>query len=293
MLSGTIENLFEKLKTNTMKTDAIFYQLFQTLPDLFFELAGIEYSESYQFQAVELKQTAFRLDGIFVPKEIDLPLIFVEVQFQKDACFYGRFFSEILLYLYQQQPKQTQWQAVAIFPSRTVDNGSLTHYTLLLPSLQRIYLDELPPQDNASLLNLLAIVIASDSKAIEIAKNLLQQPVYQNQKQALLLSTLETILVYKLPHLSREEIWKMINLSHIDITRTLFYQDAIQEGRQEGRQEGEKVLLLRVLTKRFGQLKTLVSRKIEQLSLHELEQLADDFLSFSNSEDLERWLADK
>jgi predicted transposase YdaD len=154
-------------------------------------------------------------------------------------------------------------------------------------------LDELPPQDNASLLNLLAIVIASDSKAIEIAKNLLQQPVYQNQKQALLLSTLETILVYKLPHLSREEIWKMINLSHIDITRTLFYQDAIQEGRQEGRQEGEKVLLLRVLTKRFGQLKTLVSRKIEQLSLHELEQLADDFLSFSNSEDLERWLADK
>jgi predicted transposase/invertase (TIGR01784 family) len=99
-----------------MKTDAIFYQLFQTLPDLFFELAGIPYSDSYQFQAVELKQTAFRLDGLFVSKDAELPLIFVEVQFQKDERFYGRFFSEIMLYLYQQQPKQVNWQAVAIFP---------------------------------------------------------------------------------------------------------------------------------------------------------------------------------
>lgn len=89
-----------------MKTDAIFYQLFQTLPDLFFELTGIEYSESYQFQAVELKQTAFRLDGIFVPQDVDLPLIFVEVQFQKDATFYGRFFSEIM-------PTATQTNGVA------------------------------------------------------------------------------------------------------------------------------------------------------------------------------------
>jgi predicted transposase/invertase (TIGR01784 family) len=85
-----------------MKTDALFYQLFQTLPDLFFELAGITYSESYQFQAVELKQTAFRLDGIFVPQTTELPLIFVEVQFQKDPTFYGRFFSEIMLYFHIQ-----------------------------------------------------------------------------------------------------------------------------------------------------------------------------------------------
>jgi predicted transposase/invertase (TIGR01784 family) len=142
-----------------MKTDAIFYQLFQTLPDLFFELAGIEYSESYQFQAVELKQTAFRLDGIFVPQDVDLPLIFVEVQFQKDATFYGRFFSEIMLYLYQQQPKQTAWQAVAIFPSRTIDNGSLRHYEPLVSRLQRIYLDEVLPQNQTSVLNLGSIWI--------------------------------------------------------------------------------------------------------------------------------------
>lgn len=274
-----------------MKTDALFYQLFQTVPDLFFELAGLTYSESYQFQVVELKQTAFRLDGIFVPQVTELPLIFVEVQFQKDPAFYGRFFSEIMLYLYQQQPKQAAWQAVAIFPNRTVDNGSLTHYEKLVPHLQRIYLDELLPQDNTSLLNLLTMIIASDSKAIEIAKSLLQEPLCESQKQEFLLSAIETILFYKLPHLSREEIWKMINLSHIDITRTLFYQDAIQEGWQKGKQEEGTSILTRLLNKRFGKLNKTISKKIELLSIEELERLADDFLSFNTAEDVKHWLA--
>jgi hypothetical protein len=70
-----------------MKTDALFYQLFQTLPDLFFELANLPYSDSYQFQAVELKQTAFRIDGIFVSAIDELPLIFVEVHNKKMTVF--------------------------------------------------------------------------------------------------------------------------------------------------------------------------------------------------------------
>jgi predicted transposase YdaD len=118
----------------------------------------------------------------------------VEVQFQKDPAFYGHFFSEIMLYLYQHQPKQTVWQAVVIFPSHAVDNGSMIHYDPLMPRLQKIYLDELLPQKPASLLNLLTIIIANDSKAIEIAKSLLQEPFNEPQKQEFLLSTIETIL---------------------------------------------------------------------------------------------------
>jgi predicted transposase/invertase (TIGR01784 family) len=290
-----------------MKTDAIFYQLFQTLPDLFFELAGIEYSESYQFQAVELKQTAFRLDGIFVPKEFDLPLIFVEVQFQKDEWFYGRFFSEIMLYLYQQKPQQTAWRAVAIFPDRTIDNASLRHYSLLIPALQRIYLDEILSENQSTTLNLLGMIIGSEAKAIEIAKDFLQQPLYQESE--FLLNTIETILLYKIPNTTREEIRKMINMTHVDITRTSWYQEGIEkgiekgilfgkevgklEGKLEGKQQGEKDLLLRLLSKRFGKLKPTLNKKIEQLSLEELEQLTDDFLSLNSVEDLKQWLVDK
>lgn len=270
-----------------MKTDALFYQLFQTLPDLFFELTGLTYSKTYQFQSVELKQTAFRIDGVFMSTETKLPLIFVEVQFQKDATFYGRFFAEIMLYLYQQQPKQTTWQAVAIFPTRSTDNSSLAYYQTLLPNLQRIYLDEVLPNSQPTTLDLMAMIIANDQKAIDIAKNLLQQPSIKTQD--FLISMIETILVYKLTHLTREEIWNMINLERIDITRTFLYQDALREGK---RQEG-KNLISRLLNKRFGQLPEQLQQKIELLSLDELEQLADEFFVFSSLDDLQRWLDNK
>ncbi len=276
-----------------MKTDAIFYQLFQTLPDLFFKLAGIPYSDSYRFQAVELKQTAFRLDGLFVSKDAELPLIFIEVQFQKDARFYGRFFSEIMLYLYQQQPKQVNWQAVAIFPSRVVDVGKLDYYQTELPHLQRIYLDEVLPQNTANELNLLSIIIANESQAIEIAKDLLQQPLFQAEENPLLLNMIETILKYKLPHTSREEIWKMINLAHVDITRTSWYQEGMLMGEGKGKQEGELLLLMRLLQKRFGQLNSRLTKKIAQLSSEQLEQLADDFFQFESVKDLQKWLKER
>jgi predicted transposase/invertase (TIGR01784 family) len=81
-----------------MKTDSLFYRIFQTLPEIFFTLTGFGYSaQDYEFQAVEIKQTAFRLDGVFKPLHAhsNLPTIFVEVQFQPDEKFYSRFFSEI------------------------------------------------------------------------------------------------------------------------------------------------------------------------------------------------------
>lgn len=292
-----------------MKTDALFYQLFQTLPDLFFLLAGLDYSESYQFQSVELKQTAFRLDGIFIPEKNESPLFFVEVQFQKEERFYGRFFSEIMLYLYQQQPKQMAWQAVAIFPSRGVDNGSLTYYEPLTSRLQRIYLDEVLPPNKASPLNLFGMIISGEEKAVEIAQDFLQQPVSDEIEREFWLNQIETIIQYKLPHLPREEIRKMINLAHVDITRTSWYQEGKEqgilfgkevgklegklEGKQEGRQEEAQALVMRLLTKRFGKLNKTLSKKIEQLSLEQLEQLTDDFLSLGSLDDLKHWLADQ
>jgi predicted transposase YdaD len=70
-----------------MKTDSLFYRLFQTVPQLLFELLNrpAEQAARYQFTSEELKQTAFRIDGIFRPPDDrpDWPLFFVEVQFQQ------------------------------------------------------------------------------------------------------------------------------------------------------------------------------------------------------------------
>ncbi|MDK2460462.1 DUF2887 domain-containing protein, partial [Aphanizomenon sp. PH219] len=50
-----------------MKTDSIFYRLFQEIPSIFFELIGNspQLAELYQFSSVEVKQTALRIDGVF------------------------------------------------------------------------------------------------------------------------------------------------------------------------------------------------------------------------------------
>ncbi|MGK7871947.1 MAG: Rpn family recombination-promoting nuclease/putative transposase, partial [Xenococcaceae cyanobacterium] len=86
-----------------MKTDTIFYRLFQSFPNIFFELLNYPAQEAqvYQFSSVEIKQLAFRIDGVFLPSSDapEKPIYFAEVQFQADAQFYSRFFAEIFLYL--------------------------------------------------------------------------------------------------------------------------------------------------------------------------------------------------
>jgi predicted transposase YdaD len=52
-----------------VKPDPIFYRLFQNVPSEFFELIGRSADEAiaYEFRSVEIKQTAFRIDGVFIP----------------------------------------------------------------------------------------------------------------------------------------------------------------------------------------------------------------------------------
>ncbi|MDJ0549847.1 MAG: Rpn family recombination-promoting nuclease/putative transposase, partial [Microcystis sp. M49637_WE12] len=104
-----------------MKTDSIFYRMFLDFPDSFFEL--IERPDAivsnYRFTSQEVKQLAFRLDGLFLPLDNleNSPFYLVEVQFQKDEDLYYRLFSELFLYLRQYKPL-SPWQIVVIYPSR-------------------------------------------------------------------------------------------------------------------------------------------------------------------------------
>jgi len=91
-----------------MRTDTIFYQLFLTFENLLFELLGqtLEQGDRYEFTSVEVKEKAFRFDGIFIPNRPDLPIYFVEVQFQDKPEFYWEFIAEINIYLNQYKPLQ-------------------------------------------------------------------------------------------------------------------------------------------------------------------------------------------
>jgi len=108
-----------------MKTDALFYELFRHWPGVALQLAGLDPSRAhaYEVRSEEIKQTAFRLDGILAPSEdSDDPWLFLEVQFQPDDSLYRRFFAEIFLYLHR-LPKPRPWRALVIYPSAQAERN--------------------------------------------------------------------------------------------------------------------------------------------------------------------------
>lgn len=228
-----------------MKTDSLFYRLFQTFPSIFFELINRppEEANNYQFSSVEIKQTAFRIDGVFLPATgEENPIYFLEVQFQPDSEFYSRFFAEIFLYLRQNKP-ENDWRAVVLYPNQSTDTGDIKHYREFFTSqrVRRIYLNQLGEIADQSIgVGTIKLVILPEENAVEQARNLINKvrsEIPDELTQTQVLQLIETILVYKLPNTSREEIEAMFGLSELKQTRV--YQDAFQEGLQEGRQEGE------------------------------------------------------
>jgi hypothetical protein len=67
-------------------------------------------------------------------------------------------------------------------------------------------------------------------------------------------------------------------------------KETLQEGRQEGRQEGERSLVLRLLSRRIGNVSPNVVFRVEALSLPQLEMLGEALLDFTSSDDLMTWL---
>ncbi|AFY49563.1 hypothetical protein Nos7524_3783 [Nostoc sp. PCC 7524] len=95
----------------------------------------------------------------------------------------------------------------------------------------------------------LKLVIANKDTAITTARELInrtRQEINPETTRRQLLELIETILVYKFPNMSREEIERMFSLS--DLKQTKIYQEAKQEGRQEGARQ-EKLRLIPVLRK--------------------------------------------
>ena len=223
-----------------MKTDTIFYQLFQEFPWIFFQLIQKEETNlnAYEFIAPEIKQRSFRLDGLFTTKKeySNLALYFVEVQFYQEADFYDRLFPSIFLYFSQYKPVNPEWFAIVIFDRKSNDVEIPTRYREIAQlRLQRIYLDEISKQEQSEIgIGILKLVVESEDKAGELAKNLITRTKQEvknvtNQKQ--LQELIETIIIYKFPKLSYEEIETMLNLEEIKETRV--YQDAKEEGKLE------------------------------------------------------------
>jgi predicted transposase YdaD len=67
-------------------------------------------------------------------------------------------------------------------------------------------------------------------------------------------------------------------------------QKGKDKGRQEGKLEGERSLVLRLLTRRIGDVSPDLQAQIQSLSLSQLESLGEALLDFSQPSDLVDWL---
>jgi predicted transposase/invertase (TIGR01784 family) len=276
-----------------MKTDSLFYRLFQEHPEVVFELAGwpLPANAGYTLQAEEVKQTSFRLDGLLTPAGADptLPLVFIEIQFQRKV-FYPRWFSEIFLYLYRRNIERPWW-AVVIFPNRAAEVEPSPAYRALfdLPGVQRVYLEDFTERPATTPgLQLVQLLVAEPANAVAQARTLLITAETQPDDTASwsFHDLIETILVYKLPQLTREEIQAMLHLPDIDLKQTRFYQQAMAEG---GQCEAA-ALVLRQLHRRLGVLEVEQEARIQTLPVLELEALAEALLEFQTSDELTAWL---
>ena len=304
--------------TLRMKTDPLFYRLFQERPDTAFELIGETAPPGcrYRLRAEELKQTAHRLDGILLPEcdRPDAPLIFVEAQFYPDADFYRRWLSAIFLYIHRHKIDGS-WLALAVFPGRGTDIAAATPFEGLIRIglLHRVYLEDLlddHPVAERPLGQRLARLIAIErAGAASEARTLIA--AVQEAEPAIaerLVDLIETIVIYKLPELSREEIQTMLDLPPTtDVTKIRFYRDAYRDGEiageQRGEQRGEKrgkqrgeqnealKLVRRLLRRRLGTPSDAHEAMLAALPTARLEDLSEALLDFASTADLDAWLA--
>jgi predicted transposase/invertase (TIGR01784 family) len=282
-----------------MKTDKLYYRIFLSYPALLAELLpGLPADCTFEYVAPVIKETEFRLDGLLMPQSEDpeIPVIFLEAQMQPDSRFYGRYFAELFLYLYQYRIERP-WRGLLILQSPQQDLGSDVPYADLLDGkVQRIYLQDLVGQTELPpALALLQLLVLPKSSVAPAAKRLLENTQSQGTEAfRRTLDLVEAILVNKFPQLTTQEILAMLDIKTADIRQTRFYQEVFQEGREEGREEGaqqaEAGLLVRLLARNLGALSEEQEAQVRALSLEQLDALGDALFDVADHDALTAWL---
>lgn len=219
--------------------------MFPEHPAALWKLAGLPGDrDGYRLTAAEVKQTAFWLDGVLLPPPgapPDAPVLFLETQLQPDAAFFARWLASILLYLYREKIDRP-WLAVAVLADRAMAFPLTPAYAPQRAAglVRLVYLEDLPRlarSDPGIGLRLLRLLIREPAVMTAEARDL--AALARSQPEPLpLLDLLETMLVYRFPDLSRQEIATMLQLPDTDLKQTCCYPEIFADGKAQGREKG-------------------------------------------------------
>jgi predicted transposase/invertase (TIGR01784 family) len=276
-----------------MKRDTIFYQIFRWFPILLFDLINFlpENHSNYTFESVEVKEASFRIDGVLTPSDPSGDVFFTEIQMQPDPLLYERMLAEIANYVYRRTELFTNWRAVAIYPSRSIEQSTTKVPAELFASgrILPIYIDELGEIEQLPIgAALMVLTTLEGDRAITKAKGLLERSS-RSPNLNVIIEIISTIMVYKFTELSREEVDAMLGFTTENLKKTRVYREAREEGREEGREEARLEMILIFLSYKFGPLSLENQAQVQALDSDRLQDLSKALLGFENLTDLENW----
>jgi predicted transposase YdaD len=284
-----------------VKTDHWFYGLFQSAPDLVALLLpqGASAAPSlgpdapgdalYRFDAPELKAANHRLDGAFWPRSGDVgtpdrPVVLLEVQMHGKPGFKHRLGAQSFRFL-QLHPQVEHLAVVVLVPHQRLNLGPARlpqQLQAFVDGVVWLSLEELGQQaDLDPLLSLLTLPVRPEAELQASSQQILA-------RRPDLLSAVQTILLERLPLLTREDLMEFATIPAKDLRHTRVAQEWIEEGRQEG----EATVTFRLLNRRCGPLSDATTARIKALPLEQLEALAEAVLDFGGPADLAAWLAE-
>jgi len=280
-----------------MKTDPLFYELFQVRPQIFFELAQITPSCPYRFESITVKTTEKRIDGVLEPTVAGHPIYFVEVQASPDEQMYWRTSREISVY-FEQRPKlqDTEWYAYVIWLNKEDDSGFKKTHIYDEQKVQRILsvhlidiLKKLP--DNSLALNVLRPLIVDTEQ--EVRQNIttwveqIHQANLSPEAEQRLLMVMTQFIEEKFRILNYKELCEMLNLTPFDQTTTFIetYQKKLQEDRIG--------LLIKQMSRKYHFARSTLVKldaSLRQLTLKDLEDLFVESVDMVSLREINAWV---
>lgn len=279
-----------------MKTDPLFYELFQAAPHTFFELVQIVPPCPYRFESITVKMSEKRIDGVLEPFDISQPYYFLEVQAFPDDVIYWRATREVATF-FEQRPhlKDARWQVIVLWVNITDDPGFGALRLLArkpkpnLLSLDLIDLLKKLPETSLAL-NVLRPLLAEDER--EVRENVVQWVEHIRQAtgadanlEERLMSVFSQLIEQKFKTLNYKELSQMLRLTPLRETTSV--QELLKEDRIE--------TLLNLIEVKFGlspEMAEKFTADLAQLDINTLKALLRQLLRLETLEQVQFWITD-
>lgn len=277
-----------------MRSDALFYELFQVAPWTFFELLQITPPCSYRFESITVKSAEKRIDGVLEPEQKGKTIYFVEVQAYAEKVIYWRTMREVATY-FEQRPflNYPDWQAIVLFLDMADDPGfgSLAPLAdIPIPRLLAVNLLQVLSQlqEHSLVLNVLRPLIARNETEVRKhvtmwADHIRHTPDLTAETRQRLVTVLAQLVMQKFARLTYKELSRMLRL--IPLEETIDGKELIQNQNLK--------LITRQIKSRFfptPEIMEVITADLSQLSLESLELLFEDIFDIDNLTELETWI---